>query len=91
MADDPKLSRNPLALPEDLLYGERSAERVEPAKKKASRDVVLATFSLYPEDIKHLNEMVAKLKKSGQRGANKSRIMRQALAAFRPKDYKPPR
>ena len=91
MANDPKLSRNPLSLPEDMLYGERSVDRLDSPKKKAERDVVLATFSLYPEDIEHLNTLVRQLKESGQRGANKSRIVRQALAAFRLKDYKPPR
>ena len=91
MADDPKLSRNPLSLAEDMLYGERSGDRLDSSKKRVERDVVLATFSLYPEDIEHLNTMVTQLKQSGQRGANKSRIVRQALAAFRLKDYKPPR
>ncbi len=91
MADDPKLSRNPLAMPEDLLYGDRSTEPLSPRKPKAERDVVLATFSLYPEDIEHLNQLVKDLKTSGHRGVNKSRIVRQAIAAYRPKDYRPPR
>ena len=91
MADDPKLSRNPLAMPEDLLYDERYGTRVSQSKPRVERDVVLATFSLYPEDIEHLNQLVTELKKSGHRGVNKSRIVRQALAAYRQKDYRPPR
>ena len=88
MADD-KLSRNPLSEPEDLLYAPSKA----PQKKLAQRhrDVLLSTFSLYPEDVEQLNALVAELKASGQRGANKSRIVRQAIAQFRARDYKPPR
>ena len=51
---------------------------------------MLATFSLYPEDIEHLNDLLAAIKDKGQRGANKSRIVRQALARFRVKDFKQP-
>jgi len=91
MAEDPKLSRNPLAMPEDLLYGDRSGEQLARPKARVERDVILATFSLYPEDIEQLNQMVKELKKAGQRGVNKSRIVRQALSAFRSKDFKPPR
>ena len=91
MADDPKLSRNPLVMPEDLLYGDRPDDGLPAAKVRAERDVVLATFSLYPEDIEHLNQLVKTLKESGHRGVNKSRIVRQALAAYRLKDYLPPR
>ena len=78
-------------MPEDLLYGDRPADRLPERKPKAERDVVLATFSLYPEDIEHLNQLVKDLKKSGHRGVNKSRIVRQAIAAYRQKDYRPPR
>ena len=88
MADD-KLSRNPLTEPEDLLY-----TPVKTAPKKSAqrhRDVLLSTFSLYPEDVEHLNALVAELKTAGQRGANKSRIVRQAIAQFKARDYKPPR
>jgi hypothetical protein len=91
MSDDPKLSRNPLAMPEDLLYGARDLEPLPAKKVKPARDVVLSTFSLYPEDLEHLNELVTVLKKSGQRGVNKSRLVRQALAQFKASDYKPPR
>ena len=54
---DEKLARNPLELPEDDLYAERPATRQPQAKRSANRDVVLATFSLYPEDVEHLNEV----------------------------------
>tara|TARA_B100000530_G_C15617043_1_gene352772 strand:+ start:238 stop:474 length:237 start_codon:yes stop_codon:yes gene_type:complete len=78
-------------MPEDQLYGDRSGDRLSTRKPKTERDVVLATFSLYPEDIEHLNQLVKDLKKSGHRGVNKSRIVRQALTAYRQKDYRPPR
>ena len=78
-------------MPEDLLYDERYGRRMTERKQRVERDVVLATFSLYPEDIEHLNQLVTELKKSGHRGVNKSRIVRQALAAYKQKDYRPPR
>ena len=90
MADE-KLTRNPLASPEDHLYREPAAESPrQPRRARGNRDVVLATFSLYPEDIDHLNGLLAAIKDNGQRGANKSRIVRQALARFRAKDFKQP-
>ena len=88
---DEKLARNPLELPEDDLYAERPATRQPQAKRSANRDVVLATFSLYPEDVEHLNALIKSIKANGQRGVNKSRIVRQALARFRAKDFKQPR
>ena len=88
MADD-KLSRNPLTEPEDLLYKPTKKSAKKPSQRH--RDVILSTFSLYPEDVEQLNALVAELKAAGQRGANKSRIVRQAIAQFRARDYKPPR
>ena len=85
---DGKLSRNPLTMPEDLLYEQPA---LSPQKKKPSRDVVLATFSLYPEDVEKLEALVKTLKSQGKRGVNKSRIIRQAIEAFSVEDYRPPR
>jgi hypothetical protein len=85
MADDP-LSRNPLLDTEDpvsALYREAPAKVVQ-------RDVKLATFSFYPEDLEHLQALVTELKKAGRRGVNKSRVVRQALAAFDLKSYRDP-
>ena len=88
---DEKLARNPLELPEDDLYVEPQTARQTTPKRKPARDVVLATFSLYPEDIEHLNALIKAIKANGQRGVNKSRLVRQALARFRAKDFKQPR
>jgi hypothetical protein len=86
MADDPLL-RNPLldaADPAGALYRERAAKPVK-------RDVKLATFSFYPEDLAHLESLVSGLKNLGRRGVNKSRVIRQALAAFDPASYRDPK
>ena len=89
---DEKLARNPLAMPAEEIYsGESSAAPSAKPKRRPKRDVVLATFSLYPEDIAHLEGLLETIKGNGQRGANKSRLVRQALARFRAKDFKQPR
>jgi ABC-type polar amino acid transport system ATPase subunit len=85
---DEKLSRNPLDMPDNLLYESEHSPAVKVRRNPPKRDVVLATFSLYPEDVVLLNELLAQVKSSGKRGANKSRIVRQALARFRAKDFK---
>jgi hypothetical protein len=85
MADEPLL-RNPLADAEEpagALYREAPAKPVQ-------RDVKLATFSFYPEDLERLDALVTHLKKAGRRGVNKSRVIRQALAAFDPTSYRDP-
>ncbi|MDE0883787.1 MAG: hypothetical protein OSB21_14440 [Myxococcota bacterium] len=85
---DEKLSRNPLNMPDNILYEDELARSAKGRRNPPKRDVVLATFSLYPEDVALLNELLAEVKSSGKRGANKSRIVRQALARFRAKDFK---
>jgi hypothetical protein len=53
-----------------------------PAKPKAEKPThyKVVCISLYNEDIAHLEEMVAELKRRGHSKANKSQLIRAALA-----------
>ncbi len=84
------LIENPLAGEEllvDAMYGppQRQAPRrphaviTRPAQPKPSHYKIVS-ISLYNEDIERLDRMVAELKKRGHYKANKSQLIRYALA-----------
>ena len=70
----------------DALYGRaplRPARRPPPEKappKEKPTHYKVVSISLYNEDIKNLEEMVRELKRRGHYKANKSLLIRQALA-----------
>ena len=85
------LLENPLAGEEllvDAMYGApRPAPRRPHAVTTAPREVVtkpqhykIVSISLYNEDIDRLDRMVAELKRRGHYKANKSQLIRYALA-----------
>jgi hypothetical protein len=54
--------------------------RVESLKKEKPTHYKVVCISLYNEDIEHLESMVAELKRRGHTKANKSQLIRAALA-----------
>ncbi len=83
--DKPSLGDDPLA-PEALLERFYKPAAVpdkdtdEPAKKEKPTHYKVVCISLYNEDIEHLETMVAELKRRGHTKANKSQLIRAALA-----------
>jgi hypothetical protein len=82
----PALAHNPLDgedLLVDAVFGgarpHRPALRVGPAAPKPPHYKIVS-ISLYNEDIERLDHMVAELKRRGIYKANKSELIRQALA-----------
>jgi hypothetical protein len=59
-----------------------AAAAVEPAPSKPPKPThyKVVCISLYTEDIAHLEELVAELKRRGHTKANKSQLIRAALA-----------
>jgi hypothetical protein len=74
----------------DALYGQRRtmpAARAQPPveaaasnKKPKPEHYKVVSISLYNEDIERLDRMVIELKRRGHHKANKSQLIRQALA-----------
>lgn len=77
------LGDNPLSadelLEESFFTPARSAPAKEPAKPKPTHYKVIS-ISLYQEDLEHLKEMVAELKRRGHTKASRSQLIRYALA-----------
>ena len=67
----------------DALYGHRPLKPApvpSPVKKPKPEHYKIVSISLYREDIENLNEMVQELKRRGHYKANKSQVIRAALA-----------
>jgi hypothetical protein len=87
--DKPSLGDDPLA-PEAILerfykpaaIPDAHKDADEPAKKEKEKPThyKVVCISLYNEDIEHLETMVAELKRRGHTKANKSQLIRAALA-----------
>jgi hypothetical protein len=78
MGDDPLATESLL----ERFY-KPAAEMVEPpaaAKKEKPTHYKVVCISLYNEDIAHLESLVAELKRRGHTKANKSQLIRAALA-----------
>jgi hypothetical protein len=78
LAGDAILERFYKPVPEPALAA-NDAPAVKPAKEKPTHYKVVC-ISLYNEDIEHLESMVAELKRRGHTKANKSQLIRAALA-----------
>jgi hypothetical protein len=59
---------------------EEPASRPKPEKADKPTHYKVVCISLYTEDIAHLEELVAELKRRGHSKANKSQLIRAALA-----------
>ena len=83
LADNP-LDGEQLLL--DTLYGPPRAPRrprpVAREKPPKPQHYKIVSISLYNEDIERLDKMVRELKRRGHYKANKSQLIRQALAAL---------
>ncbi|MEK7704283.1 MAG: hypothetical protein AAB426_04935 [Myxococcota bacterium] len=65
----------------ETLFRARPAEaRREPADEPKPQHYKVVSISLYNEDIERLDDMVRELKRRGHYRANKSRLIRYALA-----------
>jgi hypothetical protein len=66
----------------DALYGQRAItpRPVKNLQKAKPEHYKVVSISLYREDIDHLNELVRELKRRGHYKANKSQLIRHALA-----------
>lgn len=58
------------------------AVEAKTAKKPKPTHYKVVCISLYTQDIEHLEETVAELKRRGHTKANKSQLIRQALRQF---------
>ena len=71
----------------DALYGKavapRRPQRAERAKPKHYKVI---SISMYNEDIERLEQLVRELKSQGHYKANKSQVIREALARLDPND-----
>ena len=82
MGDDPLATESILERfykPEPLPSGVTPITGAPKAKEKPTHYKVVC-ISLYNEDIEHLEAMVAELKRRGHTKANKSQLIRAALA-----------
>ena len=75
------MAANPLAADEILekFYRPASASNDVTPKKEKPTHYKVVCISLYTEDIAHLEELVAELKRRGHTKANKSQVIRAAL------------
>ena len=75
------LAANPLAADEILekFYRPSAASNDTVPKKEKPTHYKVVCISLYTEDIAHLEELVAELKRRGHTKANKSQVIRAAL------------
>jgi hypothetical protein len=81
LAPDAILERfyKPAAVPEPKLGDGEEPPKSKDGKEKPTHYKVVC-ISLYNEDIEHLETMVAELKRRGHTKANKSQLIRAALA-----------
>jgi len=75
------MAANPLAAEEILekFYRPAAPSNDEAPKKEKPTHYKVVCISLYTEDIAHLEELVAELKRRGHTKANKSQVIRAAL------------
>jgi hypothetical protein len=75
------MAANPLAADEILekFYRPAAASNDTAPKKEKPTHYKVVCISLYTEDIAHLEELVAELKRRGHTKANKSQVIRAAL------------
>ena len=69
----------------DTMYGKpapRRARRATRARAPKPQHYKIVSISLYNEDIDRLERLVGELKHRGHYKANKSQVIRQALAQF---------
>jgi hypothetical protein len=79
----PSLGHDPFADDASLfaeVFGGPSSGRPRPPGKPKPTHYKVVSFSMYHEDIAHLEDLVARLKAKGHSKANKSQVVRYALA-----------
>ncbi len=74
----------------DALYGKSSApRRPQRAERVKPQHYKVISISMYNEDIERLEQLVKELKRRGHYKANKSQVIRQALAQLDVGDIAP--